>query len=316
MGQVIPTMAWLYERMPEYYKPYVEPKKIRPTPHGYHDVREVAAALFTIVEEAQIQLRDDTLQNQPPLTKSAMGLGYHIIKEGVPIYFINESFAEDVALTEPPENFKVSDFKWPRNAMVFGFPTAFMKRYTGRDICYVYCGFLPTGTYRDPIHSVPVVDTPFDKVSVRFLVDNDRPEMTISALINVFNANEDIVGVQKYTYIDYTGSNDGKDEACLDSVTALVFKLLTIINIQPKFIEEGPMARPRQERFGRVKDELWKPNFIAPSYKVSSPKGGKHASPGFHKVRGHLNRYWTGPGRTVSEIRWLQPYWRGLGEKD
>jgi hypothetical protein len=260
--KVVDAMGMLYDSIPPFYKPLVEPKRI-PTPNGYHSTREIAATLYSTMADAQLAMQIGQLQqHSQSLYHSTIGITYHIVKEKAPIYFVTEEFAEDVALTEPPKDFSMGDWKWPRDAMIIGFPTSFMKRYTGRDICYVYCVHQPAGEYRDPVFRTPTVEVPLPKIAVRFLIDTPPENMDCANLISVYKDTDPLEGIfERYTYVDSIGTKDDSDELCLNSVSSLIFKLLTIINLQPKFIQEGSLARPRSEHHGRVKEELMATKF-------------------------------------------------------
>jgi hypothetical protein len=74
------------------------------------------------------------------------------------------------------------------------------------------------------------------------------------------------VGWQNYSYTDYTGIKDAAgiatDKEVTDRLSALMLKLLVILNTRPQFVEQGRCVRPQKIKHGRVKHcELWSPSF-------------------------------------------------------
>ncbi len=314
MSELVSFLSDAYPQIPERILPLVEPKRI-PTPLGYHSTKTIASTLYMSLTQALAAAMSGNIE--PDLHVSTYSMTYHTIGEHVPIFFVDDEFAEAVASTEAPNDFKCSDFKWPFNAMVIGFPVEFMKRYTGRNLCYVHCAYMPAGVYNSPVHGGANILIPYPKVIVRFLTDSSDEER-LSNLMSVYKSDDSLAGIyDKYTYTDFTkqltDEENESDRECLNKVAGLIFKLLTIITIKPGFILSGGISRPESVKKGRTKPALWTPNWIGQGYKTpGKPQGGTHASPLWHRVKGHFHWYLYGPGKTLRKREWTKPYWKGL----
>jgi hypothetical protein len=89
--------------------------------------------------------------------------------------------------------------------------------------------------------------------------------------------------IANYAYTDYTGLKDeagiATDKEVTDRVSALMLKLLVILNTRPQLVEPGQCVRPQKIKHGRVKHcELWSPNLIGRSYRTirEAPGGESH----------------------------------------
>ncbi|MCX6923672.1 MAG: hypothetical protein NT154_10765, partial [Verrucomicrobia bacterium] len=58
-------------------------------------------------------------------------------------------------------------------------------------------------------------------------------------------------------------------------LSALMLKLLVILNTRPQFVEEGRCVRQQKIKHGRVKhSELWSPNLIGRCYRTLKDEHG------------------------------------------
>jgi len=125
--------------------------------------------------------------------------------------------------------------------------------------------------------------------------------------------------IQNYSYTDYTGIKDeagiATDKDVTDRLSALMLKLLVILNTRPQFVEAGRCVRPQKIKHGRVKHcELWSPNLIGRCYRTIRDErgGGIHASPRVHWRRGHVRSQPHGPNRSLRKSIWIEPVLVGL----
>ena len=105
------------------------------------------------------------------------------------------------------------------------------------------------------------------------------------------------------------------DKEVTDRLSALMLKLLVILNTRPQFVEEGRCVRPQKLKHGRVKHcELWSPNLIGRYYRTLRDErgGGTHASPRVHWRRGFVRNQPYGPHRSMRKPVWIQPVLVGL----
>jgi hypothetical protein len=86
------------------------------------------------------------------------------------------------------------------------------------------------------------------------------------------------------------------DKELTERVSALMLKLLVILNMRPSLITHGARERPRKVKHGRDwKSELWSANFIGCGYRLARERQGTHASQRSHIRRGHVTWQVTGP---------------------
>jgi len=189
----------------------------------------------------------------------------------------------------------VAELKWPLPAMVLGFPTKFMKEYTGRDICYVYAADLADGDHAPPswlpdiFSFCPTIKCPA-KISFEFYSWDGLAASFVTSYLKNDRLNDTVA---KYGYTDYTNSpanQNADDKAITDRIGSLVLKLLLILNIRPAVVKAGQVVRKHKMKHGKSMGELWSANIIGANYKTRrQPAGdGTQASPRWHYRRGHF----------------------------
>ena len=273
-----------------------EPRRVI-TPDGYHSTRCVAAGLYALLTQAKLAAADGEVL---PTEITGSTFCYRILEHRVPIYFVDEEFARAVAATQLPDDFTFGDLNWPQLGMVVGWPPRFMREYTGREFCYVYAASCPAGSYWvRGLEGMPVIEVPEGRSKMGwfyYAFSNSRPECFVSAYLVQDKLAEGITG---YTYTDFMGEEPMKvaaDKELTERVSALMLKLLVILNMRPAFITHGA-----QERFQRVKHarglrrQLWSANFIGRGYRLAGERQGTHASPRIHIRRGHVTWQVIGP---------------------
>lgn len=333
IGPKFPDLtSWLGDEYRKYLEGRVwqrlfEPRRLSP-PGGYHSPKNVPATMISQLTNMAME-RDLNV----PIVQTeiqAAAIYYEILRHQVPIYYVADSFIRAVAATELPKDFTLLDLHWPMPGMVLGFPVKFMKEYTGKDICYVYCADLADGVHLPPqwLPSIPLVGqchsiTTPAKVGIAFNAwDNYRMGSWVSAYLKSDRVDE---ALTKYSYTDFTFSDakSVEDDAKLTRLmSSLVFKLLVVLNTRPALVEPGGMARKekRNAKTGEVtQTELWNANIIGAKYRVlRAPGTGTHASPKWHWRRGHITHQRIGshkspdfvsikslPRREDGEIDWL-----------
>jgi hypothetical protein len=107
--------------------------------------------------------------------------------------------------------------------------------------------------------------------------------------------------------------------AATDRVSALMLKLLVVLNTRQTLVEYGTCVRPQRFKHGRVKQhELWSPNLIGWRYQPaqSVEPQGTHASPRPHWRRGHVRNQPCGSGRSQRKLIWIEPMLVGMSERE
>jgi hypothetical protein len=223
-----------------------------------------------------------------------------VLEHGVPIYFIAEEFARAVAATQLPDDFTFADLNWPQNGMVIGWPPRFMKEYIDREVCYIYAANCPEGSYRPKgLRDAPDIVVPEGRGKIGWFYyasTGGRPECFVSAYLS-----RDKLGqaLTDYIYTDYMGEEPAKvqaDKEVTERVSALMLKLLVILNMQPSLLTHGTQERPLRVKHGKVvRRDLWSANFIGRAYRMARDLTGTHASPRMHIRRGHVAWQVAGP---------------------
>jgi hypothetical protein len=273
-----------------------EPRRVA-TPEGFHSTKCVAAGIYALLTQARLAAADGV-----PLPTEVTGstFSYRVLEHRVPIYFVDEEFARAVAATQLPDDFTFSDLHWPQDGMVVGWPPKFIREYTGRKFCYIYAANCPAGSYLPKgLERAPVIEVPEGRSKIGWFYHawaNGRPECFVSAYLTKDKIAEGIAG---YTYTDFMREEAAKvqaDKELTERVSALMLKLLVILNLRPSLITHGAKERPRKVKHGRDwKRELWSANFIGGGYKLVRERQGTHASPRIHIRRGHVAWQVVGP---------------------
>lgn len=266
-----------------------EPRRIVP-PGGYHSPRVIAASLFTILGENGLKLQAGDFI--APTAITAQEIAYEVTNYDVPVYYVSESLTRAVAATELPSGIRIADLNWPMPAMVLGFPQRFMLEYLGLDVCYVYAAHLAAGPHRSKhIPFAPVIETPADKVAWFWFSWSMRG---LESFVSSFWTKDDIdQTLAAYPYTDFTNAAPGvvaKNRDATDKVSALMLKLLCVLNWRENLIEPAHCIRPARIKGGVQRPALWAPNVIGRTYRPRrepATTAGTHASPRLHWRRGH-----------------------------
>ena len=265
----------------------------------------------------------------------------------VPTYFIRSEFAQAVAHTKTPVDFKLSDIKWPLDAMLFVLPTDFVLKQFGFLSPFISVTRAKAGVYPDMLKHLPKCDMPSSRINK---LDNQVDRMNM--VYNVYGKS----GVP----VDYTGSYpltmsvgeladapfedatymeeqrlgldietfraeqiaaglpEGEAEKIFNAkVQAFTIKLMLALTAMPKLVTEGTLRRPLKFKNGKqVQSELWNPNYVGWEYRAARPENngggqGTHASPRWHWRSGHMRKQPSGPRpwtkQSPTEAIWLEP---------
>jgi hypothetical protein len=330
-------LADLPVRQPLAYKA-VYPKRIL-TPTGFMSPEYYALTLWS-----QILVGFDTELNMlPHLTGLVSGLMQ--LEYRVPTYFVRSEFAQAVAQTEPPADFKLSEIRWPLPAMLFVLPTDFVLKTFGHLCPFISVSKAEVGVYPRCLKHLPKCEVPLAAIN-----ELDNQVDRINIVYPVYSKSS--------TPVDYTGSyplhlnvnemasapfQDATymEEARLDSqyaipdihsdadlpqgeaekvfnnkVQAFAVKLLLALTARPSLAVNNGLARPAKVKKGRVRPELWNPNVIGWDYRAVRPadtggEHGTHASPRMHWRKGTWRNQPYGPRpwteASLKKLIWIEP---------
>ncbi len=281
----------------------LRPKRIS-VPGGYCALLEAAS----LAQEGLIlagQIKQEAVRGQPKppsLRETVVTTDYMLMREGMPIYYVAEEFIRAVAATTLPQDLRVEELKWPREAFLLAFPTRFMREYIGQDISYVAVANAKQGEYSlgPMMPGLPTLCPTFDKFCVHTMIWNHfagRPE---NSLVAWRQSDFLAQAAGNYVYSDIMGD---ATEAALkykkdtnDLLGNLVLKLLLVLSVREGLIVEGTVERPeKRDSRGRVEQhELWAPSTIGWSYKLVR-EGTRQKQTGWINRDGHLTHQFVGP---------------------
>jgi hypothetical protein len=273
-----------------------EPRRVM-TPEGYHPTKCVAAGLYALLEQARLATQTG---NQLPTEVTGSTFGYRVLEHVVPLYFIDEEFARAVAATELPGDFTFANLHWPQMGLVIGWPPRFTQQYAGRELCYVFAANCPEGRYRlKGRPDAPLIEVPEGRSKIGWFyhaLSRGRLECFVSAYLVQDKLEQ---AFTSYAYTDYMGAEASQvqaDKEFTERVSALMLRLLAVLNLQPALIMQGQQERPERVKRGKVvKRKLWSANFIGRGYRLAQERSGTHASPSMHIRRGHITWQVHGP---------------------
>lgn len=312
-------------RQPLTYKA-VYPKRIIP-PNGYLNPKYFAITLWS-----EYMVGFESEMNMLPHVTGLANCLLHL-EYRVPTYFVRSEFAQAVAQTEPPDDFKFSEIQWPLPAMLFVLPTEFVLRYFGFMCPFISITRLDEGVYPAKLKNLPPCELPAQGVNGFHnqvgRVNIVYPVYSATAPVPVdytgsypltMNVNEmDSSPFEDATYMEEAKMAhlfdkfesprtckdmpaEGEEEKRFNSkVQAFAVKLMLVLNAAHNITKLGSVARPEKIKKGhRVLEELWHPNLIGWDYRaqrVGAATGdhGTHASPRMHWRRGHMRNQPFGP---------------------
>jgi hypothetical protein len=260
------------------------PRNIVP-PSGYFNPKHYAS---TLVGDLLV-VRDPAMNQLPHLTAYMTALT--LIANKVPTYFVAYEFAQAVANTELPRDFKFAEIKWPLDAQLFVLPDQFVMQYYGCYAPFMALCRCPAGDYpgllRSRLPQTEIPYTPFinavDKLAVDFPIFHNRGTPTdyngnypMSAGVEVF-ATADWVDSTRYEEELHgftveerrTDLAPDQEKIFMDKALSLAMKLILAVACRPGAVEHGHVTRPVKVKRDRVvQKELWSPNVIGRSYRI------------------------------------------------
>jgi len=279
------------------------PRRTLP-PNGYMNPKAYAvcswAHLHLMVEKDYDQL--------PHVT--TMITAMLLAKNFVPTYFLTYEFAQAVARTKPPSDFKFADIKWPLKAFLFCLPEAFVREHFGFNIPFIAVAEAPKGEYpaslgwpytpKDwpkhldfPMHAVRSCMNTVDRLvidAVLFPPTGSPFSYTanypLSYGMDVITDSpfEDSTAYERDMFEKKTGIQVKPDEgpglptpeddkAINQKVSAFTIKLLTVLTARPSLLPTSTLQRAeKRNKAGEVEREaLWNAAIIGSTYRVSRP---------------------------------------------
>ncbi|MDP9051890.1 MAG: hypothetical protein M3O31_14400 [Acidobacteriota bacterium] len=233
----------------------------------------------------------------------------HLIRFGVPMFWLSDSIAEAIRKTEPPPG----AVEWETLPMPFD----------------AACIMLPKGGLIDPESGEDIRFVAYDRIRAEEL--GVRSRTGVEGGCAIFWA---AVGpeLKRRTWWIPTAeglvlNREDLDDMLVDNastsdaaahlgagVAHYILSAILIMNARPELVTSGSLQK-RVMKKGNLPREFWTPNIIGEHYRVrreSMDHGGTHASPRFHWVRGCYRQQPYGPGGELRRQQWIEPYMRGL----
>lgn len=295
----------------------LQPRRTQP-PGGFDSFKCVAPTVYLLANQCRNAVRDH-IPEEKPIDRTGLSIAFQIIKHGVPVYYVSETFIRAVAATELPGDFTLGDLHWPMPGMVLGFPRRFIDEYCGLSTSYVYCANLPAGSYHPPavMDDIPGTEVPFGKIAFQYFAwrpssVESAKEPVIEAFVGAYPHKDRVdEALLKHVYLDAmnVGERAKKEhENRLLAVARLLFKLLAVLNIRGDLIENAACTRPARIKQGQtVRDALWSGIIIGRAYQPQRAPAtdSNRAGLSMHWRRGHLTWQVMGPRVDVVPINTL-----------
>ena len=320
------------------------PRHITP-PGGFLNPRYFANVLRS---ELEVACANDELEMLPHLT--GVLNCFKQLEYGVPTYFVRSEFAQAVAQTNPPKDFKFSEIKWPLDAMLFVLPTDFVLAYFGYMTPFISVVRATAGIYPDCI-KLPKLEPlhPWERHA-----DIKRLSNAVDRFISIipcysqesipvdytgaFNLSQNIGEIPACKFEDATYHEErlmnmellpAKDQPAGDAekefhnkVTLFAVKLMLALTARPHVIKNGVITRAAKViecKHPKTRDALWSPNTVGWEFKAQRPAaepggGGTHASPRLHWRVGHYHTVLFGQGKQERRLDWFEPCLVGAPE--
>jgi len=316
------------------------PRRIVP-PAGYLNPKYYAIALRGGLEVAT----SSEMRMLPHLC--AMLNSFKHLELGVPTFFVHPEFAQAVAQTKPPEDFKISEIKCPLDAMLFVLPTEFSLKYFGFFVPFISVVRAAKGTYPDCVKLPPLDGTrsplnPLINEADRLIICFNVVTDTVAPMDYhvVFNMEQNIGSMKTFRFYDATyweadqfGVDINRPNPQLPSpeqdaefhnrVNLFALNLMLTLVTRPRLVKQGQMTRKASVKHNRSRDALWSPNTIGWDYQAArhngAAAGGTHASPRLHWRMGHWHTVLSGPridketkqpldvNGRIRKLEWFEP---------
>lgn len=314
------------------------PRRIIP-PGGYLNPR-----LYSITLRAELQESFDSEFNMLAHLTGILS-SYKLLEMGVPTYFVRSEFAQAVAQTKPPEDFLLSEIKWPLDGMLFCLPIDFSIKTFGFLVPFIAVTRVPKGNYPQDVKLPDMGRLPYEFGKV--WNEADRLLMVYPCFpstgmpveyTGAFNLTDNINKIREARFEDATyyeeqnhpesfehyekvrsGSTglptNEQDKELQQKVMFFTIKLMLALTARPGVIQNGHKTRKESLikcKKTKMRDALWSPNTIGWEYRAQRISGtstgtGSHLSPRMHWRVGHWHTVRFGKEWCERRLDWFEP---------
>lgn len=305
------------ENIPNIWKT-TYPRRIVP-PRGFANPKYYSASLSA----SALMWAESNMNLLPHVTCSLTSILQSMMT--VPTYFVREEFAQAVANTKLPMDFKLSELRWPLDAMLFVLPDSFVRSYFGFYTPFISICKCAAGNYPN-IDQCRYIDKNewelkrcnpvFNEVDRMLLHFPCYPTNTLPFdYSGSWPLKLDLSTIQAADFVDATiyeraihgvdmpemvgAPNPEQEKALQDKLTVFAIKLMLAFTARPQVIKKGDVARTAKFKNGKqIRDELWNPNLVGWYYVIKrsgqGPGTGTHASPRMSWRPGHFTHQFIG----------------------
>jgi len=236
----------------------------------------------------------------------------------MPTWFVGRELLDALRATELPADLRAADLLWPMDGLLFVLPHGSYQCKDG-EMQFVTI----SRRYADELMMIdPVIQGGRGAV-------NAKDSMTTTCMMSeggVYGWNHPLAGDQ--TIEGAIGSDtmldtflmegrvppDDSDRYVCKEHARLAIRLMLALAARPELGEDSSLVRrSKRNAAGKaLKRDLWSPRWLGRSYHPKSengPAGGTHASPRFHRRRGHIRVLRPGEGKRwkAEKSIWLEP---------
>jgi hypothetical protein len=285
------------------------PKNIA-VPKGYMDPRLMAATMIRSIQLIR-EMGFSELAH-----KTGFGISISLMANRVPTYFVADEFAQAVANTDIPKDFKFAELKWPLPALIFVLSDNFRRAYFGNEgapflsVVNAKAGDYPRDFQRFPKIDVqvPTIKWLREWIMMDYAYFGSETPITYNSTYPITDGVEVFkeASWEDATVFEYAARNTphglikgeltgDAEQEFVQKAQQLALKLLLTMSIMPTCREEGKVTRHAIVTPQKVVKlpELVSPNFIGRTYKIQrkctivGTEGVSRAKPRFFYRRGH-----------------------------
>lgn len=293
------------------------PKRIIP-PSGYANPKTYATSLSSCAllwDKPELGMLPHTVCALTALKQAQIG---------VPTYFVRNEFAQAVANTKLPLDFKLSELKWPLDAMLFVLPESFVRSYFKFDMPFLSICRVPKGMYPSvsdytwtmkhhwEVQKFNPIMNEVDRMCLHFpcYFQKDLPcdysgswpltlDLSIIKGADFVDATVYERSLVPFKVPETEGAPTPEQEKELqEKVTLFAIKLMLAFTARPHIIKNGGLQRKASMKKGRVREELWHPSTVGWDYVIQR----NHGNVGTGTPRGPLTKLKWMPGHFTHQF--------------
>lgn len=261
------------------------PRRILP-PNGYSNPKLYATSLASCAlmwDRPELTMLPHTVCALTALKQAQMG---------VPTYFVRSNFAQAVANTKLPMDYKLSELKWPLEAMLFVLPDDFVRTYFKANIPFLSICRANKGNYPSredfgwamkqnwEVEKFNPIFNESDKMLIHFpcYLDKDLPcDYSGSWPLSL-----DLTVIKGADFVDATvyersiapfeipptvySLTPEQEKELQEKVTLFAIKLMLAFTARPHVIKTGSLQRKATVKHGKTREALWNPNTVGWDY--------------------------------------------------